>query len=63
MLTHDVATMTRYAYERLTKNLSMPGVIEIHADAPIGRRIEDLVMILECGTADDLEGQIYDLPL
>lgn len=41
----------------------MPGVIEIHADAPIGRIIEDLVMILECGTADDLEGQIYDLPL
>lgn len=63
LLTHDVATITRYAYERLTKNLSMPGVIEIRTDTPIGRVIEDLFMILECGTADDLDGQIYYLPL
>jgi len=43
LLTHDVATITRYAYERLAKNLAMPGVIEIHADAAIGRVIEDLL--------------------
>ena len=49
LLTHDVATITRYAYERLANNLAMPGVIEIHTDAPIGRVIEDLFMILECG--------------
>ncbi len=63
LLTHDVATITRYAYERLAKNLSMPGVIEIHSDAPIGRVIEDLFMILECGMPEDLDGQIYYLPL
>lgn len=63
LLTHDVATITRYAYERLVKNLPMPGVIEIRTDAPIGRVIEDLFMILECGTAADLEGQICYLPL
>ncbi|HSM82421.1 MAG TPA: DUF5615 family PIN-like protein [Nodosilinea sp.] len=62
LLTHDVATITRYAYDRLAKNLSMPGVIEIHSDAPIGRVIEDMVVILECGVAADLEGQIYYLP-
>ena len=50
LLTHDVATITRYAYERVANNLAMPGVIEIHTDAPIGRVIEDLFMILECGT-------------
>lgn len=63
LLTHDVATITRYAYERLAKNLAMPGVIEIHTDAAIGRVIEDIIMILECGTPEDLEGQIYYLPL
>lgn len=63
LLTHDVATITRYAYERLAKNLAMPGVIEIHTDAAIGRVIEDLFMILECGTPEDLDGQIYYLPL
>ncbi|MBE9078760.1 DUF5615 family PIN-like protein [Romeria aff. gracilis LEGE 07310] len=63
LLTHDVATITRYAYERLASNLAMPGVIEIHTDASIGRVIEDLFMILECGTPEDLDGQIYYLPL
>lgn len=63
LLTHDVATITRYAYERLAQKLSMPGVIEIHTDAPIGRVIEDLFLILECVTLEELDGQIYYLPL
>lgn len=63
LLTHDVATITRYAYERLANNFAMPGVIEIHTDAPIGRVIEDLFIILECGVPEDLNGQIYYLPL
>ncbi|MEM8544115.1 MAG: DUF5615 family PIN-like protein [Cyanobacteria bacterium P01_H01_bin.119] len=62
LLTHDVATITRYAYKRLANNLAMPGVLEIHTDAPIGRIIEDLFLILECGTLEDLDGQIYYLP-
>ncbi len=63
LLTHDVATITRYAYERLADSLSMPGVIEVSTDAPIGKVIEDILMILECGVEKDLEGQIYYLPL
>lgn len=63
LLTHDVATITRYAYERLANNLAMPGVIEIYTDAPIGRVIEDLFIILECGVPKDLNGRIYYLPL
>ena len=63
LLTHDVATITRYAYERLAQNLAMPGVVEIPADAPIGKVIEDIFIILECGIAEDLDGQIYYLPL
>lgn len=63
LLTHDVATITRYAYERLAEHLPMPGVIEIHTDTPIGNVITDLLLILECATSADLEGQIYYLPL
>ncbi len=63
LLTHDVATITRYAYERLANNLIMPGVIEIHTNTPIGKIIDDLLFILECGTAEDLDGQIHYLPL
>ncbi|WNN91812.1 DUF5615 family PIN-like protein [Gloeocapsopsis dulcis] len=63
LLTHDVATITRYTYERLANNLAMPGVIEIHTDALVGKVIEDIFIILECSVAEDLDGQIYYLPL
>ncbi len=63
LLTHDVATITRYAYERLASNLAMPGVIEIPPDLPVGDVIEVLLFILECGTSEDLDGQIIYLPL
>ncbi|MGF1514613.1 MAG: DUF5615 family PIN-like protein [Elainellaceae cyanobacterium] len=63
LLTHDVATITRYAYERLVNDLAMPGVIEIPMDVPVGKVIEDIFIILECGVAEDLDGQIYYLSL
>jgi len=45
MLTHDVATITRYAYERIAQSLLMPSVIEVSTDAQIGRVIEDILML------------------
>lgn len=63
LLTHDVATITRYAYERITQGQPMPGVIEVSLDAPIGRVIEDILLVLECGLEGELEGQIQYLPL
>jgi predicted nuclease of predicted toxin-antitoxin system len=63
LLTHDVATITRFAYERLAQDLAMPGVVEIRTDAPVGKVIEDIFIILECGVAEDLDGQVYYLPL
>ena len=30
LLTHDVAMITRYAYERLAQDLAMPGVVEFN---------------------------------
>lgn len=63
LLTHDVATITRYAYERIAAGQPMTGVIEVTFDAPIGRVIEDLLFILDCSLEGELEGQIYYLPL
>ena len=42
LLTHDVATITLYAYERVNQGLPMPGVVEVMATAAIGRVIDDL---------------------
>lgn len=63
LLTHDVATITRFAYERIVQNESMPGVIEVGFDATLGQAIEDILLILECSLEGELEGQIYYLPL
>ena len=62
LLTHDVATITRYAYDRVRQNQPMPGVIEISTDAPIGRVIEDILVLVECSQDGELEGQVQYLP-
>lgn len=63
LLTHDVSTITRYAYERIQAGYLMPGVIEIGRDVPIGLAIEDLVLIVECSAPDDWTSQVHYLPL
>lgn len=62
LLTHDVATITRYAYERIAKSLNMPGVIEITASSSLGKAIADIILFIECGVDGELEGQILYLP-
>jgi hypothetical protein len=63
LLTHDVATMSRYAYERVASDLSMPGVFEVSRAVPVGKAIEDLILIAECSLDDEWEGQVRFLPL
>jgi hypothetical protein len=62
LLTHDVATITRYAYDRVRQSQPMPGAIEISTDAPIGRVIEDILVLVECTQEGELEGQVQYLP-
>jgi predicted nuclease of predicted toxin-antitoxin system len=62
LLTHDVSTITRYAYERIAKGEPMPGVIEVVAGSQIGRTIEDILLLIECGLDGELADQIYYLP-
>lgn len=63
LLTHDVATITRFAYERVAQGISMPGVIEVSTDAQTGQVIEDILVVIECSLDGELEGQIHYLPL
>ncbi|MBE9055230.1 DUF5615 family PIN-like protein [Sphaerospermopsis sp. LEGE 08334] len=62
LLTHDVATITQFAYERVAQGLSMPGVIEVGTNAQIGQVIEDILLIIDCCLEGELEGQIQYLP-
>ncbi len=63
LVTHDVATMTRYAYERVRANESMPGVFEVSRSVPVGLAIEEILLIIECSLEGEWEGQVRYLPL
>lgn len=63
LLTHDVTTMTRYAYERVRDGKLMPGVFEVSRSVPIGLAIEDLLLLTECSLDGEWEGQVRYLPL
>jgi len=63
LLTHDVTTMTRYAYERVRAGQPMPGVFEVSRAVPIGLAIEDILLLAKCSLEGEWEGQVRYLPL
>jgi hypothetical protein len=63
LLTHDVSTITKYAYDRVRVGQPMPGVFEVSRNVPIGRAIEDILLLAECSLDGEWEGQVRYLPL
>lgn len=63
LLTHDVATITKYAYERVEKGLSMPGVFEVERFASTTKLVEDILLLADYSLDGEWEGQIRYLPL
>ncbi len=63
LLTHDVTTITHYAYDRIKSGLGMPGVFEVGYALPISQVINDILLIAECSLDGEWEGQIHYLPL
>ncbi|WP_318655492.1 DUF5615 family PIN-like protein [Leptolyngbya sp. KIOST-1] len=62
LLTHDVETMTRYAYERVQAGLAMPGVFEISRNAPVGLAIEEILLITEGSLEGEWERGVWRRP-
>lgn len=63
LVTHDVNTIPRYAYERAGRGENMPGVIIVPQRAPITSCIEDLFLLAECSEDREYEGRVLFLPL
>jgi len=63
LLTHDVTSLTCYAYQRIEREQEMPGVFEISRAVPMGQAIEDVLLLAECSLESEWEGQIRYLPL
>jgi len=63
LVTHDISTLARHAFDRIAGGQAMPGVFEVRSIAPIGQAIEDLVLLAECSFDGEWEGQGRFLPL
>ena len=63
LLTHDVSTMTNYAYRRMRAGEKIAGIVEVPQSMPIGRAIEDILTIATCSYPEEFENQIQYLPL
>jgi len=63
LLTHDVATITMYAYARVARSEKMPGVIEASLNVPIRVAIADILLLAQCSREGEWQGQVLYLPL
>lgn len=63
VITHDVQTMTKFAYERIKNGLRTPGVIEVKKVTSIGQTIEELSTMIGAGSPDDFENQVRYIPI
>jgi len=66
VLSHDVSTMSRYAYERVAAGLPMPGVFLVRESVAInatGVVIESLLLLAQSSLEREWEQQVVFLPL
>jgi Domain of unknown function (DUF5615) len=63
LMTHDISTIPKYAYERVAEGQTMSGVIAVHLGSSIGEVIEDIVLLVGTSEAKDIENQVVYLPL
>jgi hypothetical protein len=62
LITHDVNTMTRYAYDRLAAGQYLAGMIQVKTGAGFRKVIEDILICLEVSTAQEWQTMIQFVP-
>jgi hypothetical protein len=63
LVTHDLSTMPDHFADFISNNNFCPGVFLIPQDLPLGRAIEELVLIWETSEAEEWYGSIAHIPL
>jgi len=63
LLTHDVTTMSHFAYARVADGLPMPGVFLVSDRMPIGQAIDKIAALAGASDEGEWEGQVRHLPL
>lgn len=63
LVTHDVRTIPALAFEWLSDNRAIPGILLAEQSAPIGQVIADLLLITDASEQSEWDGQIHYLSL
>src|SRR5262249_9701345 len=63
VLTHDRATMANYAYERVAAGETMAGVFILSDRLPIGKAIEETLLLAACTEQAEWVGRAVHVPL
>jgi predicted nuclease of predicted toxin-antitoxin system len=63
LITQDRSTMTGFAYDRVKAGLPMPGVVIVSDQMPVGKAVEQILMIAICNALDEMKDQVIFLPL
>ena len=63
LVSHDLRTIPKYAYERIRDGKTVTGIILVPTDLPIHQRIEDLHILIECAAEEDWTNRLEYLPL
>ena len=63
LITGDLNTMVGFAWGRVRSGLSMPGVLALLENVGIGRVIDDILLVAQCYTADEINDQVLYIPL
>lgn len=63
LITHDLKTIPKHAYERVEAGKVMPGVIAVPDSLAIGGAIEELATLIDCSEQQEWENLVIYLPL
>jgi hypothetical protein len=63
LLTHDVQTMPRFVYERVTNNEAVVGVIAVHQNTPISVAVDEFEIMIGAGVLEDFQDQVKYIPV
>ena len=63
LLTHDRATMPVHAFDRVAAGEAMAGVFLFNDRLPIGRAIDEILLLVECTEHEEWRGWTVHLPL
>lgn len=63
LLTHDRATMSDWAYERVAAAQEMTGVFILSDRLPVGEAIREIFLVIACTAPAEWRGRAVCLPL